>query len=69
MLFLPYIFLFVIQVVAPKKEKLAAAEAELAIQMKQLNLKRAELKEVSAWVPAVPKHLVAIVQTESLKIT
>ena len=34
------------QVVAPKKEKLAAAEAELAIQMKQLNAKRAELKEV-----------------------
>jgi dynein heavy chain len=36
-----------VQVVAPKKEKLAAAEAELAIQMKQLNAKRAELKEVS----------------------
>jgi dynein heavy chain len=37
---------FLLQVVAPKKEKLAAAEAELAIQMKQLNAKRAELKEV-----------------------
>ncbi|CAB3991140.1 dynein heavy chain 3, axonemal-like, partial [Paramuricea clavata] len=36
----------VAKVVAPKKEKLAAAEAELAIQMKQLNAKRAELKEV-----------------------
>ncbi|XP_028395151.1 dynein heavy chain 3, axonemal-like isoform X1 [Dendronephthya gigantea] len=36
----------VAKVVAPKKEKLAAAEAELAVQMKQLNAKRAELKEV-----------------------
>ena len=35
-----------LQVVAPKKEKLATAEAELAVQMKQLNAKRAELKEV-----------------------
>lgn len=40
-------FIILVQVVAPKKEKLAAAEAELAIQMKQLNAKRAELKEVS----------------------
>ncbi|XP_048576009.1 dynein axonemal heavy chain 3 isoform X2 [Nematostella vectensis] len=37
----------VAKVVAPKKEKLAAAEAELAIQMEKLNLKRAELKEVA----------------------
>ncbi|XP_031567893.1 dynein heavy chain 3, axonemal-like [Actinia tenebrosa] len=36
----------VAKVVGPKKEKLAAAEAELAIQMEKLNLKRAQLKEV-----------------------
>ena len=34
------------QVVGPKKEKLAEAEAELAVQMGKLNEKRAELKEV-----------------------
>lgn len=34
------------QVVAPKKEKLAQAEAELAVQMEKLNAKRAQLKEV-----------------------
>ena len=36
----------VAKVVAPKKIKLAEAEAELAVQMKMLNAKRAELKEV-----------------------
>jgi hypothetical protein len=36
----------VARVVAPKKIKLAEAEAELAVQMKKLNEKRAELKEV-----------------------
>ena len=39
-------FLFV-QVVAPKKIKLAEAEAELSVQMEKLNAKRAQLKEVS----------------------
>lgn len=39
------------QVVAPKKEKLAQAEAELAVQMEKLNAKRAQLKEVSYLVP------------------
>ena len=34
------------QVVAPKKEKLKGAEAELAVQMEKLNAKRAQLKEV-----------------------
>ncbi len=34
------------QVVAPKKLKLAGAEAELKVQMEKLNAKRAELKEV-----------------------
>lgn len=37
----------VAKVVAPKKAKLAEAEAELAIQMEKLNAKRAQLKEVS----------------------
>lgn len=36
----------VAKVVAPKKIKLAEAEGELAVQMKKLNEKRAELKEV-----------------------
>ena len=36
----------VAKVVAPKKIALAEAEAELAVQMKKLNTKRAELKEV-----------------------
>ncbi len=36
----------VAKVVAPKKAKLAEAEAELSIQMARLNEKRAELKEV-----------------------
>jgi len=42
----------VIKIVAPKKLKLAAAEAELAIQMKKLNAKRKQLKDVrttSSW--------------------
>ncbi|MBN3303948.1 DYH3 protein, partial [Amia calva] len=36
----------VAKVVAPKKERLKEAEAELSVQMKTLNIKRAELKEV-----------------------
>ncbi|XP_039273758.2 dynein axonemal heavy chain 3-like isoform X3 [Styela clava] len=36
----------VAKVVAPKKIKLAEAESDLAVQMKKLNEKRAELKEV-----------------------
>ena len=36
----------VAKVVAPKKVKLAEAEAELSVQMKKLNEKRAELKKV-----------------------
>ena len=35
------------QVVAPKKIKLAEAEASLAVQMEKLNAKRAELQGVS----------------------
>ena len=38
---------FSVQVVAPKKIKLAEAEAELSVQMEKLNAKRAQLKEVS----------------------
>lgn len=37
----------VIKIVAPKKTKLAEAEAELALQMDTLNAKRAQLQEVS----------------------
>lgn len=36
----------VIKIVAPKKAKLAEAEAELAFQMDTLNAKRAQLQEV-----------------------
>ena len=36
----------VIKVVAPKKEKLALAEAELIVQMAKLNEKRQQLKQV-----------------------
>jgi len=36
----------VIKIVAPKKLKLAEAEAELAAQMKKLNAKRKQLKDV-----------------------
>lgn len=36
----------VIKIVAPKKERLAEAEAELAAQMDTLNEKRAQLQEV-----------------------
>ena len=36
----------VAKVVAPKKAKLAEAEAELSVQMAKLNEKRAELKDV-----------------------
>ncbi len=37
----------VAKVVAPKKEKLAGAESELAVQMEKLNGKRAQLQAVS----------------------
>uniref|UniRef100_H2ZME2 AAA+ ATPase domain-containing protein n=1 Tax=Ciona savignyi TaxID=51511 RepID=H2ZME2_CIOSA len=43
----------VAKVVAPKKIKLAEAEGELAVQMKKLNAKRAELKEVLDKVEAL----------------
>ena len=36
----------VAKVVAPKKAKLAEAEAELAVQMEKLNAKRSQLQEV-----------------------
>ena len=46
--FKSFFFGFFSQVVAPKKEKLAGAEAELRVQMDKLDAKRAELKEVRA---------------------
>uniref|UniRef100_A0A7M5WS23 Dynein heavy chain 3, axonemal n=2 Tax=Clytia hemisphaerica TaxID=252671 RepID=A0A7M5WS23_9CNID len=47
----------VAKVVGPKKEKLAEAEAELAVQMGKLNEKRAELKEVSDKLQALNDEL------------
>jgi len=41
----------VIKIVAPKKVKLAEAEAELDVQMQKLNDKRAELKTVRSREP------------------
>lgn len=38
----------VIKIVAPKKARLAEAEAELAAQMDTLNEKRAQLQEVTS---------------------
>lgn len=47
----------VAKVVAPKKQKLAEAEGELAVQMAKLNEKRAELKEVSDKLQALNDQL------------
>lgn len=47
----------VAKVVAPKKEKLKIAEAELEVQMKKLNAKRAELKEVTDKLQALKDEL------------
>ena len=52
----------VAKVVAPKKEKLAAAEAELAIQMDKLNAKRAQLQEVTDKLQALNDELEAMQQ-------
>lgn len=51
----------VAKVVAPKKAKLAEAEAELAIQTELLNGKRAELKEVLDKLQALNDELAAMV--------
>ena len=40
----------VIKIVAPKKLKLADAEGELKVQMKKLNAKRKQLKDVSIYL-------------------
>lgn len=49
----------VIKIVAPKKEKLAEAEAELAAQMDTLNEKRAQLQEVTDKLQALNDELAA----------
>ncbi|KAK4874901.1 hypothetical protein RN001_014261 [Aquatica leii] len=49
----------VIKIVAPKKERLNAAEAELAVQMETLNLKRAQLKEVTDKLQALNDEFAA----------
>ncbi|XP_072168572.1 dynein axonemal heavy chain 3-like [Diadema setosum] len=52
----------VAKVVAPKKKKLAEAEAELAVQMEKLNTKRAQLKEVSDKLQALNDELDRMVE-------
>ncbi|KAH1026251.1 hypothetical protein HUJ05_010798 [Dendroctonus ponderosae] len=49
----------VIKIVAPKKARLAEAEAELALQMDTLNEKRAQLQEVSDKLQALNDELAA----------
>lgn len=49
----------VIKIVAPKKERLAGAEAELAAQMDTLNEKRAQLQEVTDKLQALNDELAA----------
>ncbi|XP_033631251.1 dynein heavy chain 3, axonemal-like [Asterias rubens] len=51
----------VAKVVAPKKAKLAEAEAELAVQMDMLNTKRAQLKAVTDKLQALNDELDAMV--------
>ncbi|XP_047106954.1 dynein axonemal heavy chain 3 [Schistocerca piceifrons] len=50
----------VIKIVAPKKAKLAEAEAELAVQMDKLNEKRAQLKEVTDKLQALNDEFTAM---------
>lgn len=50
----------VAKVVAPKKEALAKAEGELAVEMTKLNAKRAELKEVEDKMNALESQFVAM---------
>ena len=52
---------FLLQVVAPKKAKLAEAEAELAVQMDMLNTKRTQLKAVTDKLQALNDQLDAMV--------
>jgi dynein heavy chain len=52
----------VAKVVAPKKEKLKIAEADLAVQMSKLNAKRAELKEVTDKLQALKDELDAMIK-------
>ncbi|KAF5294393.1 hypothetical protein FQR65_LT10758 [Abscondita terminalis] len=49
----------VIKIVAPKKERLNAAETELAQQMETLNVKRAQLKEVTDKLQALNDEFAA----------
>ncbi|KAF5289736.1 hypothetical protein FQA39_LY03653 [Lamprigera yunnana] len=49
----------VIKIVAPKKERLLGAENELAAQMETLNLKRAQLKEITDKLQALNDEFAA----------
>jgi dynein heavy chain, axonemal len=55
----------VAKVVAPKKEKLKLAEADLAVQMKKLEGKRAELKEVTDKLQALKDELEAMIRKKN----
>lgn len=45
------------QIVAPKRQRLEAAEADLKIHMQNLKIKREELKEVTAKLKALQDQL------------
>ncbi|KAM4676017.1 dynein axonemal heavy chain 3-like [Discoglossus pictus] len=47
----------VAKIVAPKRQRLAAAQTDLKIQMERLEIKRAELKEVSARLEVLQEQL------------
>ncbi|KAI9206289.1 dynein heavy chain and region D6 of dynein motor-domain-containing protein [Polychytrium aggregatum] len=55
----------VAKVVGPKKEALAKAEAELAIEMAKLNSKRAELKEVEDKMAALEGNFKAMTEKKA----
>ena len=55
----------VLKVVAPKKEKLAQAQATLAATMAQLSQKRAELKEIEDRLAALNKKFQSMVDEKN----
>lgn len=57
----------VIKIVAPKKAKLAEAEAELALQMDTLNSKRAQLQEV--FISIAIAQIVSTINIDSILVS
>jgi len=55
----------VVKVVAPKKVKLATAEADLAATMQQLNQKRAELKEIEDRLASLQETFLNMVEEKN----